>query len=179
MPDFFSTYTKFTIVNDVLYDSLMNYVLNELHRNGIGVHYFVEESDSIGYRELSFDYSFGDDWINCQPESLYDVLPCFLIFLGATLEWKPDQFAAFRKTILEKSSEIESHFVRVKWETNHYTYRPKFDGTYETTETFSYDMTEDVAKHHKTTLRWCDAEFKEDSKYHGYDWGKLDVGQRY
>jgi hypothetical protein len=179
MPDFFSTYTRFTIVNDALYETLKDYVYDALHRDGIGVHYFVDESDSIGYRELSFEYSFGDDWVDCQPESLYDVLPCFLIFLGATLDWRPDQFSAFRKAILSKALDIESHFIRVDWESSHYTYRPDSDGTYDIAETFCYNMAKDETKHTRTTLRNCDTDFREHCKFHGYDWSRLDARSLY
>ena len=174
MPDFFDINTKLTIVNDALYEALKDYSLAQLRRDGIGVNRFVEESDSIGYRELSFEYCFQDDWTRCQPEGIYDVLPCLLIFLGVTLEWKPDQFAEFRKGILEKAADIERGFVRVHWATNIYSWRPDFDGTYETTEVFSYDMAEDVARFSKETLRYCVEEYKSHGKYHDFDWKSLD-----
>ena len=79
-----------------------------------------------------------------------------------------------KEAFIKEIPVFEENFEKVVWETNYFTRRPEYDGTFKTKEVFSFEKSEGVAKHTKTTYRYPFDEYKGDSKYHDYDWNKLE-----
>ena len=53
---------------------------------------------------------FGGDVYHV-PEGIYDVIPCFLIYLAEMFHWERDSFLEFKESFLKEQSEIQKCFA--------------------------------------------------------------------
>ena len=77
------------------------------------------------------------------PEGIYDVVPCFLIFLSNMYKWDYSVFMDFKSRILKERKEIEKCFDKITWKAEWIDNRYSWDGIYKWTETFTYDRFSD------------------------------------
>ena len=160
--------------------------------------YPVENLLDIEKREWDENFNihiidmFGGDVYHV-PEGIYDVIPCFLIYLAEMFHWERDSFLEFKESFLKEQSEIQKCFDKVEWEAEWIDNRYSWDGIYKWTEKFCYDRFSDRSEHTKTTYKLgldaekylesghCDEDekylyeqaIKERSKYSDYNWDEL------
>ncbi len=135
------------------------------------------------------------------PEGIYDVIPCFFVFLSYLFQWEYESFLEIKSALLNEQTEIAECFDKVFWEEECFgdTESP-WDGMIRRTEKFSYDRFSDMSEHIITTNKWGvdakegfrylnngvdDDEYDRDegkklmdaikkrSKYHDYNWDEF------
>ena len=172
--DFICVTTTIKIINRPLYEFICDYSYQRLLKDGIRISNMASLKNAQTSCELSFRENWGDDSFECQPESIYDTAACFLIFLGASMDWIPDRFMDFKEAYLKKISLFEKHFEDVFWETREITRRPYADGTVEHLQLFTYHMTDGTTQYSDSRRKIESADIKTDCKYHKYNWKKLE-----
>jgi hypothetical protein len=194
------------LYNKQLYDFLARFAQKGLFQkdkliitsSSDGREFPFENLSEIGKREWDENTDiciidrFGGDVYHV-PEGIYDVIPCFLIYIAGIFEWEKDTFLEFKECLLKEQSEIVKSFDKVVWEAEWNDNRYSWDGIYKWTETFCYDRFSDCSEHNKTIHKlgldadkyldsgYCDEDerplyqqaIKDRSKYEDYDWDAL------
>ena len=172
--DYICVTTTIKIINRPLYEFICDYSYHRLLKDGIRISNIASLKTVQADCELSFKENWGDDSFECQPESIYDASICFLIFLGASMDWTPGRFRDFKEAYLKKIPIFEEHFEDVFWETREITRRPYDDGTIEHLRLFTYHTAENITRYSETRIKIESADMKEIHKYHDYTWKKLE-----
>ena len=195
---------RINLYNKKLYDFLERYARKGLFQKDKlrvllcpeDTEYPVENLSDIGKKEWNendgiFIKDLYGDYVGHVPEGIYDVIPCFLIYLAWLIKWEKDTFLEFKESLLQEQSEIVTGFDKVIWEEVQIEHRVYWDGVYYWTAKFNYDRSSDTSEYtntiHKFGLEapkflaeddWSEKEIyeeaiKEQSKYYDYDWDAL------
>lgn len=197
---------RINLYNKKLYDFLERYAQkglfqkDKLHISSDPAisEYLVENLSDIGKKEWNENDGifimdrFGNQ-VGHAPEGIFDVIPCFLIYLAWAYDWEEDTFLEFKESLLQEQSEIVAGFDKVMWEEVWLVRRVYWDGVYKWTAKFNYDRSSDTSEYTKTIHKFgleapkllagdyrpekerdiYEEAIKDQSKYYDYDWDAL------
>ncbi len=133
------------------------------------------ENDTFAGYEIKIRDGYADPYHT--PESIYDVLPCMLIYLAQNINWDHETFIRFRDEFLENMPDVVDEFESVIWESVYGEYRIYDGKDLWRSKRLEYNRATDI--HHFTHTIENNIYDEEAAKYNDVDWDELEHSEAY
>ena len=121
--------------------------------------------------ELTLCFSAVDNSDYVIPKTIYDVIPCLLIYMSQEFYWNHELFLRFKNELLEQSHDMTEHFQKVVWKESDPVEWPV--GIVCIDRSFVYDGNKDRSEYSEVVQHFGKA-FNEDTLFSDYNWDELD-----